>query len=42
VNNLASNSDFLKDIFANQDGRNVLSFQYDLRKYFLFIFNKED
>ena len=42
VNHLVNNSEKLEDIFARHGGSNVLNFQYDLRKYFLFIYNKED
>ena len=42
VNHLAGNSEKLEDIFSRQGGSNILNFQYDLRKYYLFIFNKED
>lgn len=42
VNHLVNNSEKLEDIFKRHGGSNVLNFQYDLRKYHLFIYNKED
>lgn len=39
---LVNNSEKLEDIFERHGGSNVLNFQYDLRKYFLFILRKED